>query len=124
MNSKGEFFTNLFGVFVLACLVTSIIFILPIKFIQTTDNGVHTGYVTAVEHSGLIWKTWTVYFKTDVQSSQEDRYCVIDGNVVNELIVFQLNKTQVNIEFEDYFFVGLPLCAMNDEEIITGVNIK
>ncbi len=41
-----------------------------ISHIGATNQGEHTGYVTAVEQEGLIWKTWRAYIKTDPQSSQ------------------------------------------------------
>lgn len=45
----------------------------------TTANGSHTGYVTASECGGVIWTTCRLWLKTNVQSSQEDEYCVEHG---------------------------------------------
>jgi len=91
-----------------------------IKAFNTTDNGEHTGIVTAVERNGLIWKTWTIYFKSDVQSSQEDDYCVIDNSLIDKLKDFSENKTKITITYDDYLFIGYGLCG-GENGIITGI---
>ena len=44
--------------------------------INTAQNGSHTGYVTAIQQNGIFFKKYSVYFKTDKTSSQEDVYCI------------------------------------------------
>jgi len=68
-------------------------------YISTPTNGSHTGYVTAVEKNGIIWKTGRVYVKTDTQSSQEDKYCVKDQVIYDELVKAQTNKEKVTLKF-------------------------
>lgn len=104
----------------LVVLIAFIISIFPITFIKTTENGQHTGIVTAVETNGAIWKTDRVYFKTDVQSSQEDAYCVIDPAVKKALENFQISKEVVTIYYDNYLIVGYSLCK-SEGAIIVGV---
>ncbi len=63
------------------------------------NSGQHTGYVTSVEQSGIIWKTWTAYVKTDPQSSQEDSYCVTDPNVVRDLQSAATEKSSITVYY-------------------------
>ncbi len=71
-------------------------------------GGTHTGYITAVEQNGLIWKNYHVYVKTDRTSSQEDSYCVLadERELAEQLRAFQKNKQNVTITYDtdDYFF--------------------
>ena len=71
-------------------------FLFPGRF--GASIGTHTGVVTAVEYnSNIIWEANIVYFKTVRESSQEDRYCVNDESVKNQLIEAQKNKKEVTI---------------------------
>jgi hypothetical protein len=63
------------------------------------NSGQHTGYVTSVEQSGIIWKTWTAYIKTDPQSSQEDTYCVTDPKTVTALQSAETEKNSVTVNY-------------------------
>lgn len=92
-----------------------------IKLWKITELGKHTGTVTAIETNGLIWKTDSVFFKTDSQSSQEDRYCILDKELKSKLEAYQESKTKVTIEYEDYLLVGYALCSDGDNGIIIGV---
>jgi len=83
-------------------------------FIKTTDDGEHTGTVTAVEKNGII------YFKSDAQSSQEDIYCVIDEELVKNLKDKAINKTKITIQYIDYFIIGYKYCA-GEPAIIVGI---
>lgn len=88
--------------------------------IITTQDGQHTGYVTAIETNGIIFKTITVYFKTDVQSSQEDTYCLIDKSILPTLREKQENKEKVTITFYDYLLTSWTECGTGNG-IISGV---
>ena len=71
-----------------------------------SSNGLHTGVVTAVEYnSNLIFGANIVYFKTVRESSQEDRYCVNNENVKNQLIEAQKEKREVTINFQNNFLM-------------------
>lgn len=63
----------------------------------TTKDANHSGYITAVEKNGIIWKTGQVYVKSELSSSQEDSYCVEDEIVYNELKEAAKNKQRVNL---------------------------
>lgn len=86
-----------------------------------TNDGEHTGYITAVEKSGLFFKTYTVYVKTDTQSSQEDMYCVIDDSIIPELKEKSGKKEQVTVVFMDYVSAGISNCGSYNAGIITGL---
>lgn len=58
-------------------------------------NGTHTGYVTAIQNEGIIFRKDYVFIKTDKSSSQEDKYCVDAGN---DELVSELRKTEENGE--------------------------
>ncbi len=89
--------------------------------IITTRDGTHTGYVTSIEENGIIFKTITVYFKTETESSQEDAYCLIDRSLIPKLTEKQINKEKVTIKFFDYLMPSFSECGKG-EGIISGVN--
>jgi len=86
-----------------------------------TENGRHTGYVTAIETNGWLFKTDSVYFKTETESSQEDRYCIIDKELKTRLEQYQKEKKRITIEFYDWMFYGIKYCKGEDIAIISGV---
>lgn len=88
-----------------------------------TGDGEHTGFITAVEKNGLIWKTNTAYIKTDTQSSQEDRYCVIDSGVAQTLKILSSAKEHVTIQYMSYLLPGITECN-GEDAIITGVMVE
>jgi hypothetical protein len=109
------------GIVVLCILLIALSLIIscfPVMMWET-NHGEHTGLITASDKEGLIWKTWTIYFKTDAQSSQEDRYCLIDESLLEKIRDAQEKKQQVTIVYENYAIVGFPLCSGGD--IITDV---
>lgn len=75
-----------------------------------TVRGEHTGFVTAVQRSGVIFKTGSAYLKTDTQSSQEDDYCVIDDEVYSQLQQYGEKKTHVNVYFFSWLSAGVKNC--------------
>ncbi len=87
-----------------------------------TGAGDHTGYITAVETSGLFWKTNTVYLKTNTTSTQEDAYCVVDQTVFDSLQAASVGTTHVNVHFINWFMAGFEVCG-NEEPIITSVEV-
>jgi hypothetical protein len=121
-NKRGQV-AIFIGVFITLILIIAFILQFAIGIhIKTMDNGHHTGYVTAIETNGMIWKTDSVYFKTDAQSSQEDRYCVIDDDIKQKLLSSQMQKKLVTITYMQYFSAGWNNCKLDDYAgIITGV---
>lgn len=86
----------------------------------STGSGEHTGYVTAIEKRGVIWKTWRAYVKTDTASSQEDSYCVMDGEVVEALKKASEEKQKVTLKYHSFISAGLTNCE-REGDIIGGV---
>lgn len=87
-----------------------------------TSNGEHTGYVTAVEENGLIFKTPSVYIKTKLDSSQEDRYCIIkDSALIEELRTAAIEEKRITIEFEDWFIRGFTNCSTHDIAVVNNI---
>ena len=92
-------------------------------FINTWEGsqGEHTGIVTAVEHNdNLFWDSDIAYFKTDERSSQEDKYCIANNQVMEDLKRLSALKEKVTITFSN------PLPTWNSEcnggiSIITGI---
>ena len=72
---------------------------------HSPTNGEHTGYVTAVENSGYVFHTWTAYFKTNTQSSQEDKYCVTNRALVAILQAYQESGEKITIKYDNGFFI-------------------
>lgn len=85
-----------------------------------TGDGTHVGYVTAVEKGGLFFKTGTAYIKSDVSSSQEDSYCVIDDAVMAELKNVAQKKAKVEVTYFGWVSAGIANCA-GEGAIISGV---
>lgn len=76
----------------------------------STGEGQHTGYITAVQKQGIVWKTWRAYVKTDAQSSQEDMYCITDESLVPELQKAAEEKRQVTVQYFSWLFAGIANC--------------
>jgi hypothetical protein len=84
-------------IFTLILIILVTIFVATFAIFQTPDNGQHTGYITSVEKTGLIIQTYTVFVKTDPQSSQEDSYCVTNPNTINDLQNYEKERLPVTI---------------------------
>lgn len=113
METLIEKMTEKILVAVLCSIAAAFIF-LPILFVvgfhHETGRGEHTGYVTAVETNGIVFKTNRAYLKTDTQSSQEDAYCVSDGAVYSQLQQYAISKTRVNVFYFSWISPGIATC--------------
>lgn len=89
-----------------------------------TSSGEHTGYVTAVETTGVFYKTNTAYVKTDPQSSQEDSYCVVDPAVQQELQGYSQSRQLVTVSYVDWFIQGWKYCNGEQAGVITAVRAE
>jgi competence protein ComGC len=121
-NKKGQF--GIISLLLVLAIIIGILLIIGMIYgihWETTRNGTHTGTVTAVEENGMIWHTYSVYFKTDAQSSQEDLYCVKDSNLLETLREKEMNKDKVTITYNGYFLNGISNCEIGAVGIITGV---
>lgn len=85
-----------------------------------TGSGEHTGYITAVEKSGVFWKTGTAYIKTDVSSSQEDRYCISDPAVYSRLEELSRSQARITVRYVEYLIKGFTVCN-GEQAIITEI---
>ena len=75
------------------------------------SQGQHTGYVTAVEfNDNMIWDSTIVYFKTDTQSTQEDKYCINTPNVKLLLEKVAKEKRQVTLHYRNDFWFWRSQC--------------
>ena len=63
----------------------------------TISEGEHTAYITTAQKVGLIWKTGRVYTKTDLSASNEDRFCVEDEGVFNQLVELARSGEKVTL---------------------------
>lgn len=103
-----------------AMIVIPLIFLSFFSFMQP-GKGQHTGFITSVETYGVIWETTRAYIKTDTQSSQEDKYCVQDESVINNLKTAQELNKKVTIEYSSPFIMPDWKCGGESSVII---NIK
>lgn len=114
------------GAIIVVLIVIAIgyfIFVFPFtSWKYETSAGNHTGYVTAVEKSGLIWKTGTAYVKSDTQSSQEDQYCIIDPSVYAQLTAASEVKAHVTVGYVDWLHKAVQVCN-GESAIITSVTV-
>jgi hypothetical protein len=119
METEEKIFGCLVGGFILSILIV-IIFSIFFSFFTPTE-GSHTGYITAVEKNGVIWKTGRAYVKTDLSSSQEDMYCVKDQRIYDELVKAQINKEKITIKFNAPLIVPNWDCG-GENAIIYDIN--
>jgi hypothetical protein len=92
-------------VFVFLFFILSLATGLPIQ----NNEGNYTGYVTAVEKNGAIFKGMNVFIKTELESSNEDIACVA---IENQELIAELRKAQEekrNVTFEYYGLVQFPI---------------
>jgi hypothetical protein len=119
-NKKGNISIIIAVLMVIAIMIGLLVTAIGIH-IETTRGGTHTGYVSAIEENGIWFITTSVYFKTDAQSSQEDRYCLIDKSLISLLREKEMNKEKVTITFNAYLAPGWKYCKSDDIGIITGI---
>lgn len=123
MNKKGQSGRLLFGavIFLVVLIGIGCGHLIINGWHYETGSGEHTGTITAVELDGLVWKTYSIYFKTDTQSSQEDHYCVMDDSLIPKLKELSQSKAKVTISYVDYFLFGEKYCGDSEIAVVTGV---
>lgn len=85
------------------------------------SEGEHTGYITAVERNGIIWKTPRVYMKTKLDSSQEDAYCVVENEELLETLrQASIDEQRVTLEFVDWMVQGMSNCK-GEIAVVTSI---
>lgn len=119
MHSEDKFMLGL----ALVTLVVTLgaVIIVFTGFHYETGNGKHSGYITAVQKHGVIFKTWRAYVKTDLSSSQEDIYCVETEEVAKKLEVMAENNWKGTSQYKSYIAAGVALCG-GERDIIYDVN--
>lgn len=75
-----------------------------------TGRGSQVGYVSAIEKSGVFFKTGTVYIKPELESTQEDDYCVVDDMLYLELGEMARNKQRVEVSHFSWLSSGVANC--------------
>ena len=122
-NNKGYIEWELLAVIGLMSLVVAVI-VFPVIGIITgfgfPDKGEHIGYVTAIEQGGFS-NDYTAYVKTELESSQEDKYCVKDLTVVEKLKDKAKSKENVVIEYRRGWFEPITVCN-GESTVIIGVS--
>lgn len=82
--------------------------------------GTHTGIVTAVETNSLIWDTRRAYFKTSLESTQEDTYCIQNEALYQRLSEASNTGERLTIRFSHPLIEWRWNCG-GDHAIIVGI---
>lgn len=121
MNLRYKNFTNTVGIaiFIFAVMIFSHLwpFALP-------TTGEHTGYIsnTEVVSAWAIWPNRIAYIKTQLESSQEDAYCVGSDALLQELRNAQRHQQRVTIRYQNGLWLPPSQCVFG-HSIITNVHI-
>ncbi|MDE2022427.1 MAG: hypothetical protein KGI71_05965 [Patescibacteria group bacterium] len=121
MYEENEWIIVVIVSLVLLTAVAGLVSLPFILIMSPTSEGQHTGIITSIEKNGLFFHTWSAYVKTSAQSTQEDKYCVIDPAVIAQLQKYADSVTEVTVHYSNPLMVGVWNCQSNDESIITSV---
>ena len=115
---NAETLIGLVGLVVVLIVIYSVIFI----GIITPNEGEHTGIVTAADKDVIpfLGTNKVVYFKTSEYATQEDKYCVEDEALFEELQVLARNRTLITITYKNDWFVPRGICS-SGVGIIRGI---
>lgn len=88
---------------------------------RSTGTGTHVGIVTAVERTGSFWQTWTVYLKTNAETTQEENYCVRPGNanLIPALQDASRGRYLVELQYEGYWNVDMAECNPGQAAVLS-----
>ncbi|MEK6862053.1 MAG: hypothetical protein AABY07_08875 [Nanoarchaeota archaeon] len=81
--------------------------------LTTIENAEQYGYITNVEASnGIIFKEARVYFKSDLESSQEESICIDDeGNgLIEQARNYAKNDKRVILKYHEEFMTSPNRC--------------
>ena len=87
----------------------------------STGRGEHNGQITAVEKTGLVWQTNALYVKSDVSSSQEEKYCVENEDLLKEIKQYSKDRTKVTLYYKNELFIFPSRCDWGDTGIVYDV---
>lgn len=104
---------------VLAACVTSLL-----PFAIEAGAGTHTGYITAVEQESILGRNYSVWVKTDLASSQEDKYCVRrdDAGLAEDLRQLSVSRQRVTVSYRSVL-AGATWGLFNDFECVGSIII-
>jgi hypothetical protein len=85
-------------------------------------SGQHQVFVTAVETTGILWSVDSAYVKTDLGTTQEDVYCVIDPGVKAALAQASIEKRPVTLHYQNDLVVFAWDCASSVQSIIVSID--
>lgn len=106
-------------------LLIAMIIIVPIIGLVTgfgfPNKGEHVGYITAVEQGGF-GDNYTAYIKSELESSQEDVYCIQDENLVDTLREKSKTKENVVVVYSRGWFEPITVCNGEPSVIINVTN--
>lgn len=72
--------------------------------IKVTRDAQQIGYVSAIENNGIIFRANFVYIKSELESSQEEMWCVKDEKVLEQLNEARDNRQRIKIIYYDQVF--------------------
>lgn len=99
---RGQNFVEYAIIVLLALVVIALLFTLAIT---TSRDGVHVGYITAIDKTGIFWQNYNVYVKTENESSQEDIYCISrdDIKLAEGLRQASIDRMRVEVQYHSIF---------------------
>jgi uncharacterized membrane protein len=107
-NQKWRFamwFPKIIIAFIFIVIAGAVLLGTCVAEIGGTD-GRHIGYITAIENAdNLIFDSTIVYVKSNTASTQEDKYCVNDQKVKEDLEKAAASGERVTIHYKNDFFM-------------------
>ena len=110
MNEQNGFIAMAVVTIIMILIIVATPILSLVGWHYETGKGSHTGYVTAIETEGVFFKTHRAFIKTDLASTQEDIYCVVDESLLAELDQAAQEKTQVTVKHISWLFAGIKNC--------------
>lgn len=103
-------------------LLSSLIWITTISTGLPIENsqGQYKGFVTAVEKNGTLFKGWTAYLRTELESSNEDIACINRDNqeLIERLKTASEKKENLTLEYRGKIQFPIGECPGSDWMIV------
>jgi hypothetical protein len=110
------------GVFIFVAITFVLFTFIPLNI--QLGQGQHVGYITAVDSTTSFGQHGTkIYFKTDLISAQEDKYCIDNSqtDLINQTREAQTKKLNVVIDYRNYTMTGWGAC---DGDVINNITVN
>jgi hypothetical protein len=122
-NKKGQTLAGLIiGIIIFFLIVATILAFSIIRIPIEENRGSQSGYITTIETNGIIFKTYSLYIKSSLESSQEERYCIELED--KKILIDAMEKgKKVKIYFYDYISRGIGYCKSEDLDIVYKVEV-